>query len=165
MLILFLSLMGLVFITCEKKRYPEDEHQSLFSSYKRIRGNWTIQKLLYNGVDVTEAFNDSIYPYKTCELNFEFKKWVKVYDGKKPRMLSVSANGSILVNLEYAIEISQRNLIGIGESSYFQETTNPSVEKQLKNSFSGFYDIMKLYKDELHIKPESSKYEIYFKKK
>lgn len=64
-------LTAVLFTTCRK--YPEDEFISLRTVKQRLEAEWQIQKIEFNGNDVTYMYNDSLSPLNITDFYFWFK--------------------------------------------------------------------------------------------
>lgn len=68
--IILLSLLGFVFTTC--KKYPEDRGLQLKTVKDRIDGEWKIDRIEINDVDMTYQYNDSLQPMAITDFYFWF---------------------------------------------------------------------------------------------
>ncbi|MBL7917453.1 MAG: hypothetical protein JNM96_03590 [Bacteroidia bacterium] len=76
--IFIFSFIGIfLFVDCGKK-YPDDPFITPRSSKRRLQykagdpSQWNIVTVKVNGVDMTQAFNDSLQPHKFSDIHFRF---------------------------------------------------------------------------------------------
>ncbi len=153
----------MVISSCEKKKYPEDERKSWHSTCWRIKGKWKIEKITFNGDDVTNTYNDTLAPYVYNDIVFDFRINEDLgRGGKKDWVFITTVNENKIGNMNFGIDI-KNSMIGIRKADDYENIEDPIIFGKMSNLFATLWEIKKLYNKEMHLKSLKTNYDFYFK--
>ncbi|MBA3706123.1 MAG: hypothetical protein H0W84_09560 [Bacteroidetes bacterium] len=165
--LLYALLAGLFLLpllsSCEKKKYPEDEHRSWHSSCWRLKGKWKIDKIVYNGNDITSTYNDTLTPYSANDFIFDIRFGADVGVRDKKNMVFITTvNQNQIGNIEFYID-PKIDRMGFSKASDFQNIEDPLSYQKITNTLFNYWNVKKLYNKQLHIQSINTSYDLYFK--
>ncbi|MBA3706121.1 MAG: hypothetical protein H0W84_09550, partial [Bacteroidetes bacterium] len=153
-----------VISSCEKKKYPEDERKSWHSSCWRLKGKWKIDKIVYNGNDITASYNDTLSPYAYNDLIFDFQFREDLgKGGKKDWVFITTADGKNIGNVGFGLNPKANYALAIYKRDDFQNIEDLHSYEKITRLLLNLWNIKKLYNKQLHIQSYYGNYELYFK--
>jgi hypothetical protein len=158
-LLLLIFLVAVLFTTC--KKYPEDEFISLRTVKQRLEAEWQIQKIEFNGNDVTYMYNDSLsQSIDSYRLWFDLNVPTDnnpshngnyVYLNKASKSKNDGSDADICV-ISFGYSPKKDKKIGLTGSPNSHFNVKDSIESKFFIRFIGNWqrwDIRKLYSTEM----------------
>lgn len=126
-ILLYLSLLSLLFTLSTCKKYPEDPFISLRTVKMRLEGEWQLESIEINGEDAGFKYNDSLAPLTFTDYKFWFSFGAKIDNSSQKYNL-------FLINKSSKSEESALNSIDVSGTRF---SIYPTKDKDLliANSF------------------------------
>lgn len=177
--IFIFSFIGIFLCVDCGKKYPDDPFITLRSSKRRLQykagdpSQWSIVTVKVNGVDMTQAFNDSLQPHKFSDIHFRFVlDFWKKFDGVDKSYVYINywnLNGwheSSEVAAWYASINPKYKRLFIDRTDSPLHINDSTTEVVLFNLLAYNWEVRKLYGKYLVVKQNkfNKEYEVTFKR-